>query len=90
MNIKENTIFNKIEVFIKNGTISVNKLEYFDSSIIISGNFIIISKQKINLKTKEDEVFSIEITNKTYELSDINGYKTYQYNNNNLKTTPLK
>jgi hypothetical protein len=85
MIVNDKTVFSKIILLTKIDSIGVTKLEHFDSSIIISGNNLIISNEQINLKEKEDDNdFNIETINKVYDLNTITAYKTY-INNNSKK-----
>ena len=82
MIVNDKTVFSKIILLTKIDSIGVTKLEHFDSSIIISGNNLIISNEQINLKEKEDDNdFNIETINKVYDLNTITAYKTYLNNN---------
>jgi hypothetical protein len=74
--------FEKIELWIKgseilsNNSSSITKIEYVDSSMIISGNHIIITKHN------EDDNDSVINSGIIYDISKIIKYKTYQKKTN--------
>ena len=70
--------FGRIEVLLQTGKESITKLEFFDSGLLISGNYLIITKQEIDLKTEPDEEFNVRTINRVFKLETISGYKTYK------------
>ena len=75
MSEQKTSIFSRIDVLIKkhvpitSDIESVTKIEFFNSSFILSGNFIIFLTEDENEKT---------ITHKIYNLTELIGYKCYK------------
>ena len=74
--------YGKIEILVIIGEIATTKLEFLDSTLTLQGNFLIVTTEKINLKTNETEEFNITATSRIWNLDELAGYKTY---NNNTK-----
>jgi hypothetical protein len=69
--------FSKVEILVKkqsNNTQlpSVTKLEFFDSGLMITGNYLVITSKEYG-----DTLEYVNQTSSVFNLNDISAYKTY-------------